>query len=86
MPDIEQDTVISNHWPLSLTFYNRDKKLIRDISKNSRKNNRQEENKQSYQIKRITYLDAYDNQSISLDRSRLRNGVEAKATGKPMPA
>lgn len=32
MPDIENDPQVSNHWPLTLDQYNRDKKLIRDVS------------------------------------------------------
>jgi hypothetical protein len=32
MPDIENDPQVSNHWPQNLDLYNREKKLIRDVS------------------------------------------------------
>jgi hypothetical protein len=34
---MDQDTLISNHWPLHLGSYDREKKLIRDVSWKSEK-------------------------------------------------
>jgi hypothetical protein len=38
MPDIEPTAnPVSKNWPMSLGFYSREKKLIRDVSANSNK-------------------------------------------------
>lgn len=35
VPDTETDCLLSSNWPLHLSSYNREKKLIRDVSTNS---------------------------------------------------
>jgi hypothetical protein len=41
MPDMDDpETLISNHWPLHLGSYNREKKLIRDVSYKSNEFNK----------------------------------------------
>ena len=35
LDQLENDPEVSTHWPLQLGFYNREKKLIRDVSKHT---------------------------------------------------
>ena len=52
MPDMEKDPVVSQIWPQNIGFYNRQKKLIRDVSGQSDK---QTQNLNPlYQIKKVT--------------------------------
>jgi len=56
---IKQKTV--SHWPLNLNFYSRDKKLIRDVSGNSRKMKDSPEHRGKFAtgiaVKRVTNTD-----------------------------
>jgi hypothetical protein len=53
MPDMDKDPVISQIWPQNIGFYNRQKKLIRDVSGQSDKETQNNLNP-LYQIKKVT--------------------------------
>ena len=70
MPDMEKDPVISSNWPLQLSKYTREKKLIRDVSGKTERYRQRYANlsnstqqKQPYQIKRISRNEASNNGS-----------------------